>query len=68
MKNELIQHIDIIKLIWSRIINRIVSEKVSSLLSACMKLKDLESQSLTAEQKSSIKILKSCFIEINEYA
>lgn len=64
----LLQQFDSNKQNWIRVINRMVPEKVASLLEANLYLKNLSSQkSLTSEQKGAITTLLNCFVSITEY-
>lgn len=64
----LLQQFDSNKQNWIRVINRMVPEKVASLLEANLYLKNLSTQkNLTSEQKGAIKTLLNCFVSITEY-
>lgn len=64
----LLQQFDSNKQNWIRVINRMVPEKVASLLEANLYLKNLSTQmNLTNEQKGAIKTLLNCFVSITEY-
>lgn len=64
----LLQQFDSNKQNWIRVINRMVPEKVASLLEANLYLKNMTSfTNLTSEQRGAIKTLLNCFVSITEY-
>lgn len=64
----ILQQFDSNKQNWIRVINRMVPERVASLLEANLHLKNISNnQNLTNEQKNAINTLLSCFVSITEY-
>lgn len=64
----LLQQFDSNKQNWIRVINRMVPEKVASLLEANSYLKNMSThKNLTSEQKGAVKTLLNCFVSITEY-
>lgn len=64
----LLQQFDSNKQNWIRVINRMVPEKVATLLEANLYLKNMSSnENLTSEQMGAVKTLINCFVSITEY-
>lgn len=61
MKNELVPMIDITKQNWNRVLNLLLPEKSSILLSVGAKLEKLKDDCLVPEQKNALAVISSCF-------